>query len=141
MSRVPIEKVEEVIRNAVHQVVGDDSVITISSDLSYADDSNTWLEVSTGSGVFDTTDSDIGDVSDKSAISDKSAVTGSISDDKDATVFNFDKVHVRQAKKALNVSGKRFERQTGAKCGKNFDVEFRPVSHRSYKSMSHNSNL
>ena len=122
MSRVPVEKVKEIIRGACEQAAGDNSIITVSSLGSFADDSSIHVsghEVSGDTDVFDS--SGVGE-------GDQSLVTGSISDDKDATVFKFGKTQAKKAKEALNVSGKRFERQTGAKGGRNFEIEFQPVS-------------
>ena len=131
MSRVTPEKVKEVIRDAVEQAEGDNSIITISSGSSvydssfctYADDTSAivYADVSTNSEVFNESDMDE---------KDRSQATGSISDENGATVFNFENKHLLEVKDALNVSGKRFERQTGAKCAKNYDIDFRPVSNR-----------
>ena len=128
MSRVTPEKVKEVIRDAVEQAEGDNSIITISSGSSvydssfctYADDTSAivYADVSSNS-VFDESNMDE---------KNRSQATASVTDDNDATVFNFEKKHVRQVKDAVNISGKRFERQTGAKCAKNYDIDFRPVS-------------
>ena len=135
MSRVTPDKVKEVIRDATEQAEVDNSIITISSGssaydssiLTCADDSSAvvYADISSNS-VFD--DSNLDEKN-------RSLATASVTDDNDATVFNFEKKHLRQVKDAVNVSGKRFERQTGAKCAKNYDIDFRPVSNRSYKSM------
>ena len=129
MSRVSADKAKEVIRDAIEKAEGDNSIITISSGssvydssvLTYADDSSAciYAEVSTNSEVFDESNLDE---------KDQSQPTGSVSDDKGASVFNFEKKHLRQVKDAVNISGKRFERQTGVKCSKNYDIDFRPVS-------------
>ena len=119
MPRMSTERARELIRNVTSQVQKDDSAITISST-SFADDESIFISDTSG-------EANVFDISDDATVN-KSAITKSVSNDDDATVFNFTDKEKSKIKRDYNVCGKRFERGSGAKAVRNNLVETKPVS-------------
>lgn len=116
MQRAAAEKARKFIKKIVGETA-DDSAITISSS-SYADDDSLLIEGNSSiSEVFNSTDD--------SPI--KEEITKSASETKVASVFTFERVD-ESFKSELNRCGKRFERTTGSRIGKNKIENVKPVS-------------
>ena len=116
MPRAAAEKAREFIRNMANRSA-DDSAITISS---FGDDDSVRIESDNSllcvNEVFETSGESI----------DKEEITKSASESKVAAMFTFEKLD-ESFKRELNRCGKRFERSSGAKVGKNQISETKPV--------------
>ena len=112
MPRVAAEKAREFIRNMA-RTSADDSVIT---ETSFGDDESLLIENISPSSVFETTDDSVG----------AEEITKSASDSNVASVFTFNRMD-ECFKRELNKCGKRFERSSGSRVGKNKIETVSPV--------------
>ena len=118
MRRAAAEKAREFIRDMANRTAND-SAITISS---FGDDETAYIE-SEDSILRDT--NEVFEASDESL--NKEEITKSASESKVAAIFTFEKLD-ESFKQELNRCGKRFERASGAKPGKNRISDTKPVS-------------